>query len=498
MKFSKYTPKKYQSLIADLVNTTKEEEVKILFSKFFDVKIDTGDRHDLYTREALFEFKWDKNFEKITERAKILAQALYYIREIKLGTNIISNKTIPPHIVLIDRNEAIIEETVTWRRLYDSDTYDWDRSPSSPDPQLVTDIARDDAIVMAHIYELTDSEDFRAFTERLDNIYKAQLTLDVDNTIDKKLITEDNFESVYLYWKTQIFGERISRTRFGRLFVADIQGKATLNSESGDLFFNLENGKSELINIVPSNYHYFWSLYARVKTISTINGIVAKVDRLSEENLRRREGEFYTPVAFAHLGLHYLAEVLGPDWHREYKIWDMAAGTGNLERHIPAESYHNLYLSTLHTEEVDYLSRIFPGAHTFQYDYLNDDVDLVFADPTQTTMSQEKWKLPQSLRDDLANPDNKWIVLINPPFATSQEAGANSTSKEGVSDTKVRKYMHDLDLGEVSRELFSQFIYRIHKEIPDVHLGLYSTLKYVNSNNDQKLRESIFQVGFKK
>ena len=378
MKFSKYTPKKYQSLIADLANTTTEEEVKILFSKFFDIKINTGDRHDLYTREVLFEFKWNKNFEKITERAKILAQALYYIREIKLGTNILSDKTIPPHIVLIDRNEAIIEETVTWRRLYDSDTYDWDRSPSSPDPQLITDIARDDAIVMAHIYDLTDTEDFRAFTERLDSIYTAQLTLDVDNTIDKKLITEDNFESVYLYWKTQIFGERKSKTRFGRLFVADIQGKATLNSESGDLFFNLENGKSEFINIVPSNYHYFWSLYARVKNISTINGIVAKVDRLSEENLRRREGEFYTPVAFAHLGLHYLAEVLGPDWHKEYKIWDMAAGTGNLERHIPAESYPNLYLSTLHTEEVDYLSRIFPGAHTFQYDYLNDDVDLVF------------------------------------------------------------------------------------------------------------------------
>ena len=100
----------------------------------------------------------------------------------------------------------------------------------------------------------------------------------------------------------------------------------------------------------------------------------------------------------------------------------MAAGTGNLELNIPAESYHNLYLSTLHHEEVDYLERIFHGATCFQYDYLNDDVDLLFRNEDQDSLLSDKWKLPQKLRDDLANPENKWVILINPPFATSQEA----------------------------------------------------------------------------
>jgi hypothetical protein len=50
----------------------------------------------------------------------------------------------------------------------------------------------------------------------------------------------------------------------------------------------------------------------------------------------------------------------------------------------------------------------------FQYDYLNDDVGSVFAGGHgSTTTGQPRfdydphltWKLPQRLRDDLANPD---------------------------------------------------------------------------------------------
>ena len=48
------------------------------------------------------------------------------------------------------------------------------------------------------------------------------------------------------------------------------------------------------------------------------------------------------------------------------------------------------------------------------------------------------WKLPENLRKDLANPANKWVILINPPFATSTNHG--ETSKETVSTTKIREY----------------------------------------------------------
>ena len=55
-----------------------------------------------------------------------------------------------------------------------------------------------------------------------------------------------------------------------------------------------------------------------------------------------------------------------------------------------------------------------------------------------------------------------------------------------------------MGLGEVSRELFAQFLFRIRQEFAgkEAHLGLFSTLKYVNANNDQKFRDQVFQFGF--
>jgi hypothetical protein len=37
----------------------------------------------------------------------------------------------------------------------------------------------------------------------------------------------------------------------------------------------------------------------------------------------------------------------------------MAAGTGNLEYHLPAEAYKYLYMSTLHGSEADHLIKYF-------------------------------------------------------------------------------------------------------------------------------------------
>ena len=107
--------------------------------------------------------------------------------------------------------------------------------------------------------------------------------------------------------------------------------------------------------------------------------------------------------------------------------------------------------------------------------------------------------MPDNLKADLANPDLKWIIFINPPFATSQKAGYSGKSKEGVSTTKIRPLMHEAGLGEVSRELFAQFLFRIRQEFDgkQAQLGLFSTLKYVNANNDQKFRDKVFQFSFK-
>jgi hypothetical protein len=138
---------------------------------------------------------------------------------------------------------------------------------------------------------------------------------------------------------------------------------------------------------------------------------------------------------------------------------------------------------------------MFHEATVFQYDYLNDDIDRVIGQ--DTTIG---WKMPQELVDDLSNPDLHWIIFINPPFGTAQNKKDSANSKEGISMTKVQKHMHKDKLGEASREVFTQFLYRIHHEFKYkmAHLGLFAKLKFVNSNNDQKLRESIFRYRFEK
>jgi hypothetical protein len=51
-------------------------------------------------------------------------------------------------------------------------------------------------------------------------------------------------------------------------------------------------------------------------------------------NERRFEGEFYTPLRFGKKAIAYLNEVLGKNWYKtgKYRIWDMAAGTGNFKK----------------------------------------------------------------------------------------------------------------------------------------------------------------------
>jgi len=217
---------------------------------------------------------------------------------------------------------------------------------------------------------------------------------------------------------------------------------------------------------------------------------------------RRFEGEFYTPINFAKKGLDYIEKTIGKEWWKtgEYRLWDMASGTGNLEYNLPTEALEYCYLSTIYKEDVEYCSQNFPTANCFQYDYLNDDIELLFNNfaKVQNLGEVENWKLPQKLRNDLLNPKIKWIILVNPPYATSQKAGTSGKSKQGVSETKIREVMHLNNLGEDSRELLVQFLFRIKYEFKNktAYLALFSKINYLNANNNQKFRDTVFNFQF--
>jgi len=487
------TDKSFSRFSKLLLKAKTEEEVKHAYAEHFGLEYDTQFRHDLYSPEIFFEFKNMRSLQRREARAAVIAQVLYYIRRLRLGY---VEKEIPPVICVAAGKQAFFTDTTKWRKFYTNDRkYDWELAPSTPDFKLIADLAALPETGSIKVLDVLNDVEYALFSQRLTQYFAKQLAFDFK---EKKLITEDNFEDVFEYWN-KCFGNAVRNgTKTSRYFLCDIQeGRSEYDRAQNKLVFFIGPDEKKAKKILPKEYEWFWSNYEKVTDPTVSRNILAKVDRLTEEPIRRFTGEFFTPVPFARKAHDYLERVVSPKWWKKgYRLWDMAAGTGNLEWFLPSDSYESIYLSTLYHEDVQHCKRVFPGATVFQYDYLNDDIDKVF---NKLSLFSQQYKLPQNLLDDLSNPEIKWVIFINPPFATSQKAGYSGESKTSVSTTQIRALMHQENLGEVSRELFAQFLFRIRQEFSGkkAHLGLFSTLKYVNANNDQKFRDKVFQFTFK-
>jgi len=489
---------RYSTFHKELKKASVEEDVKAAYRKFFSLPQDSSKRQDLYTEQMLFEFKYDKNFRNRRTRSEILAQILYYVHRLKFDTN--SNR-IPPFLCLADVNETIVTKTIDWEEFYNESKYDWEAAPSSPDRLLIDDLEKSPKTGDLRVFCITDLNDLQFVDDFFKRVYSNDIEKDL---IVKRDITERNFEDIFRTWDNKFGNDVRNGIKPSRYFICDIQeGKSHPVLETGKVYFDFDDGTTRNHKLSIKEYIAFWSLYNKNKSsnIEVMKGILSKADRLSEESERRFEGEFYTPIHIAQKAINYLDAVIGGearkiDWDSgKYRLWDMACGTGNLEYYLPSKAYQYCYMSTLREEDVIFCNGMYHDAKVFRYDYLNDDIDRVIGQ--DLTLG---WKMPQELVDDLANPDIQWIIFINPPFGTAQNKKDAADSKEGISMTKIQKHMHKDKLGEVSRELFSQFLYRIHHEFKNknAYLGLFAKLKYINSNNDQKLRESIFKYKYEK
>ncbi|MBQ7188458.1 MAG: hypothetical protein IJR99_03490 [Kiritimatiellae bacterium] len=522
----------------------KEEEVKAEFCKFFKMKIFALRGIDHYTEHVLFEFKYDRNFKNAENVARVLAQTMYYARLLKFGAGL-TRYPLPPVICVVDKNEAFFAETKAYAKFYAAkgDRYDWDRAPSTPCPKLVGDIlaaflkqadlltpngvrdtggsqftatAASDAtscvppavsrvsgeqirlLKIPYIYDLSNPAEEEQFVKLCHEHLTHQTTF--LELLGKKTITEENFLDVFDYWDG-LFGAYVRNGRkSSEYFFADIEQGKSIVAQDGQVLFSVSGAEGYIPkSIQPEKYQHFWQNYEKVPP-PAMTRIRQKADRITEDFRRRFTGEFYTPVEFAAKGLDYLERTIGREWWKsgEYRFWDMAAGTGNLEFELPSSALPYCYISTLDKEDADYCRKIFPAATCFQYDYLADDIPALAG---QMTFGQTR-KMPPNLVADLANPNIKWIIFINPPFATANTVGGETgkKSKDTVSKTTIREWMYEEDYGEASRELFTQFLFRISKEFKDkqAHLCMFSKLKYINSNNDQKIRDGFFQYQYER
>ena len=470
----------------DLLQRAKsEEDVKSIYiRKLFLTKVTMG-AVDIESNEVWVETKKGSSVSYY----KMFAQLLNYVDIARK-----EGKYIPPLLGVFDQKKAALMKTSDALKFLKGKNITWGKVPSDPLPETINQIAK---YIGTHFREFNlEADGGVAFVDEFKHARQH------DEFIRIK-ITKENLEKVFKIWMEMIGCEIIDIGDNHRLFFfTDIinDGKlATRNNLparllfEGDIpVFELERTTHRLKNM--DGYRNFWMQYHRPPDDDYQDNLLERVDRLIPTKERMLKGAYYTPDWVVGKAYDTLAKTLGANWQKEYIIWDMCCGVGNLEK--PHNHYHNVFMSTLDDTEIKLMKSqdVCAGAERFQYDYLNEDI----TDDGKIKYSPTS-AIPQELRDAIKG-DKKILVLMNPPYAeaTNSKKGTNPANKKGVAKTKIADVAMQ-DYGKASNELYTQFLARIAIEMPTATIAMFSKLKYINSPNFEKFRtnwNATYKNGF--
>lgn len=465
------------SLPEDLAQIKTEEDVKDAYIKALGLKKLTKGLIDIQTDEIWFEAKSDGK----SSFHQMFTQLLHYVQ---VALN--AGDSLPPLLAVIDTQKAALMKTSTVLPFLALKTIKWGTSATGYTPQAL-------AAISAHIG--THFVGFKIATDSTEFIGVVKAAIKTGEIV-RTQITPDNLKQVFDKW-CQMIGQEVSgvdEDQYALLFFADIMHDGTKSTHANlpaELAFKnglpaFEIGNSLFYLNSSTGYFQFWAMYHRPPLAEYRNYLLERRDSLIPIDERGFKGAFYTPLHIVDKAYDYLHQALGKSWQKNYVIWDMCCGVGNLE--VKHSNHRQLFMSTLDKPDIDVMmsTKTCVAAHRFQYDYLNDDIaDDGSIDYTLTN------KLPQELRDAIAA-GKKLLVLINPPYAEAMKndnrAGGKdlSEAKLGVASTKVAECM--AAQGHASRELFTQFLVRIAKEMPTAKIAMFSKLKYVNAPNFEVFR----------
>ncbi len=469
-----------KNLYTQLKQAKSEEDIKDAYIKALGLKNFTKGLVDIQTKEIWFEAKDGRH-----TIFKMFTQLLHYVQDART-----KGEEVPPLLAVIDSEKAAIMQTHDALTLLDDKKkpIPWGKSASNVTPEALE-------IVSAHIgthfvkYNIATQED-----EFITAVKEAIKT----GGIIRTQITPDNLRQVFDNWCELIGSEiaNVEKEDYALLFFADIMhdGKtkthenlpAKLLHEGDAPVFSLNGTLYELGN--QDGYHQFWTLYHKPPNAEYRDYLLARRDSLIPLDTRCFKGAFYTPLIVVEKAYDKLTETLGKGWQKNYIVWDMCCGVGNLE--TKHGNHKNLFMSTLDKADIDVMkaTKTCPAAHRFQYDYLNDDITEDGAIDYTLTNKVPK-ELQQAIKDG-----KKILVLINPPYAEATNfeniaTGLEAENKQGVAKTKFAATSMT-DYGKASNELFTQFLARIAQEMPKATIAMFSTMKYVNAPNFEKFRQN--------
>lgn len=459
------------TLYEKLQKASSEEDVKDAYIKALGLKEYQKNLVDIQTKEIWFEAK---DNGRISSYA-MFTQLMHYVQD---ALN--KGHYVPPFLCVIDTQKAAIMKSSDVIPFLEKKTIKWGKSAS----QYTTDAL--DAI-SAHIGTHFVSFKIETHEEEFINTVKNAIK---KGDIIRTPITPDNLKQVFDKWVAMIGNEieGVKDEEYALLFFADIMHDGTVSThdnlpaelmhKDGSPVFLLNGKVYKLGN--KEGYRQFWAIYHKPPKAEYRNYLLERRDSLIPIDERSFKGAYYTPLNVVDKAYDKLAETLGNNWQKNYIVWDMCCGVGNLE--VKHSNPRNIYMSTLDSADVDVMkaTKTCVAATRFQYDYLNDDI----TDDGQIDYSLTN-KIPQGLREAIAQ-GKKILVLINPPYAESGE-GLGAGNKEGVAKTKVAAKIMS-EYGKASNELFTQFVARIAQEIPTATIAMFSKMKYINGSNFEKFR----------
>lgn len=475
------------NLVAALGIARTEEDVKDAYIKALGLKKYNKGLIDIRTDEIWFEAK-----ETATPATLMFAQLLCYVRDARK-----KGEHVPPFLAVIDREKAALMETAKALPILADKSIKWPKSGSAVDKAMAAQMA---PYIETHfvVYKLDSHE--KEFVAAVKHAIKA-------GEFVRTPITPDNLRQVFDKWVEMVGREieGVDEVDYALLFFADIMFDAGQKKTSvanlparllheGDKPLFLLNDKTYELSS-DRGYRNFWAIYHRPPEAEYRAYLLERRDSLLPLVERSFKGAFYTKLHIVDKAYDLLADTLGKNWQQNYIVWDMCCGVGNLE--VKHSNYRNVFMSTLDQADLDVMraSHTCVGAHQFQYDYLNDDVN-AFGQIDYSLTNKMPAELRQVIADAKAGKKGakKILVLMNPPYAeamnvdnTTASNGKNAETKKGVATTQIGASMGDL--GYAARELFVQFLVRIQRELPGATIAMFSKMKYVNAPNFSEFRK---------
>ncbi|MEG2273334.1 MAG: hypothetical protein RSC05_13785 [Acinetobacter sp.] len=467
------------SLYESLKKVKSEEDVKDAYIKALGLKSVSKGLIDIQTDEIWFEAK-----DKPQSTYAMFTQLLHYVNSaIKKGN------VVPPFLAVIDTHKAALMKTSDIMPLFHDKSIKWGESSNKSERRSASQFTKE-TLEKVSTYIGTHFVSFRIDTHEREFIDTVKLAIKSGDII-RTQITPDNLKQVFDKWVALIGREiaGVADTDYALLFFADIMhdGKTPTHENlparllhDGEKPLFLLNGKTYELGS-HEGYRQFWMIYHKPPKAEYRNYLLERRDSLIPIEERSFKGAYYTPLAVVDKAYDLLTETLGKNWQKNYIVWDMCCGVGNLE--VKHSNPRNVFMSTLDQADIDVMkaSKTCVAATRFQYDYLNDDI----TDDGKIDYNLTN-KVPQALQQAIKD-GRKLLILINPPYA-EVGTGADSGNKAGVAKTKFATTAM-ADYGKASNELFTQFVARIAQEIPNATLAMFSKMKYVNAPNFEKFRD---------